>query len=211
MRLFFPLAISLTLIGCATTKTDIRNEAKISQYDPATMARVRLITENTITGGYVSGQTCATFFNSLRTKTHEEAGWQAAHVDSPGLYPFRATDTQNSVIGMPASEASKAINSSSKVFDEHVVPARKPLIAQIYMGGSQMSCIPAPVTLIPEPGKNYEMEFQIIKFSTFKAGCVLAVRELSAQANATVETPLKPQICANTLFGWQTSNPRPSL
>lgn len=127
MRLFFPLALSVTLIGCATTKTDIRNEAKISQYDPATMARVRLITENTITGGYVSGQTCATFFNSLRTKTHEEAGWQAAHVDSPGLYPFRATDTQNSVIGMPASEASKAINSSSRVFDEHVVLAGKPL------------------------------------------------------------------------------------
>ncbi len=74
-----------------------------------------------------------------------------------------------------------------------------------------MSCIPAPVTLIPEPGKNYEMECQIIKFSTFKAGCVLAVRELSAQASATVETPLKPQICANTLFGWQTSNPMPSL
>ncbi|MEE4887892.1 hypothetical protein V2K64_03855 [Pseudomonas alliivorans] len=210
MRLFLPLAVSLTLIGCATTKTDIRNEAGISQYDPATMARVRLITEHTISGGYVSGQTCATFFNSLLTKKPEEAGWQAAHVNSSGLYPFRATDTQNSVIGMPASEASKAINNSSKVFDEHVVPAGKPLIAQIYMGGSQMSCVPAPVTLIPDPGKDYEMEFQIIKFSTFKAGCVLAVRELSAQANATVEKPLSPQICANTLFGWQTLNATPS-
>lgn len=31
MRSLFPLALSLTLIGCATTKTDVRNEAQISQ------------------------------------------------------------------------------------------------------------------------------------------------------------------------------------
>lgn len=38
MRSLFPLALSLTLIGCATTKTDVRNEAQISQYDPANSA-----------------------------------------------------------------------------------------------------------------------------------------------------------------------------
>ena len=41
MRSLFPLALSLTLIGCATTKTDVRNEAQISQYDPANSARIR--------------------------------------------------------------------------------------------------------------------------------------------------------------------------
>lgn len=210
MRLLFPLAVSLTLLGCATTKTDVRNEAQISQYDPANSARVRLITGDTTNAGFLSGQTCEQFYNgSLLTKTPEEAGWQKAHVDSAGLYPFRATDSQNSVIGMPASKASKAINQSPKVFDEHVIPAGKPFITGFAMGGSQMSCFPAPVTLIPEPGKDYEMELQMVKISTFKAGCVIAVRQLSAQGNNTVETPLRPQICAKTPSGWYTVNPKP--
>lgn len=100
MRSLFPLALSLTLIGCATTKTDVRNEAQISQYDPANSARIRLITGDTTNAGFLSGQTCEAFYNgSLLTKTPEEAGWQKAHIDSAGLYPFRATDSQNSVIG----------------------------------------------------------------------------------------------------------------
>lgn len=210
MRFLFPLAFSLTLIGCATTKTDVRNETQISQYDPANSARVRFITGDTTNAGFLSGQTCEAFYNgSLLSKTPEEAGWQTAHVDSAGLYPFRATDSQNSVIGMPASKASKAINQSPKVFDEHVIPAGKPFIAGFAMGGSQMSCFPAPVTLIPEPGKDYEMELQMVKISTFKAGCVIAVRQLSAQGNNTVETPLRPQICAKTPSGWYTVNPKP--
>ncbi|WP_426161315.1 hypothetical protein [Pseudomonas sp. PWP3-1] len=210
MRSLFPLALSLTLIGCATTKTDVRNEAQISQYDPANSARVRLITGDTTNAGFLSGQTCEAFYNgSLLTKTPEEAGWQKAHVDSAGLYPFRATDSQNSVIGIPASKASKAINQSPKVFDEHVIAAGKPFIAGFAMGGSQMSCFPAPVTLIPEPGKDYEMELQMVKISTFKAGCVIAVRQLSIQGNNTVETPLRPQVCAKTPSGWYTVTPKP--
>ncbi|KGE65520.1 MULTISPECIES: hypothetical protein [Pseudomonas] len=210
MRSLFPLALSLTLIGCATTKTDVRNEAQISQYDPANSARVRLITGDTTNAGFLSGQTCEAFYNgALLTKTPEEAGWQNAHVDSAGLYPFRATDSQNSVIGMPASKASKAINQSPKVFDEHVIAAGKPFIAGFAMGGSQMSCFPAPVTLIPEPGNDYEMELQMVKISTFKAGCVIAVRQLSVQGNNTVETPLRPQVCAKTPSGWYTVTPKP--
>lgn len=210
MRSLFPLALSLTLIGCATTKTDVRNEALISQYDPANSARVRLITGDTTNAGFLSGQTCEALYNgALLTKTPEEAGWQKAHVDSAGLYPFRATDSQNSVIGMPASKASKAINQSPKVFDEHVIAAGKPFIAGFAMGGSQMSCFPAPVTLIPEPGKDYEMELQMVKISTFKAGCVIAVRQLSVQGTNTVETPLRPQVCAKTPSGWYTVPPKP--
>ncbi|PMV17549.1 hypothetical protein C1X21_29900 [Pseudomonas sp. FW305-3-2-15-A-LB2] len=53
----------------------------------------------------------------------------------------------------------------------------RPFIAGFAMGGSQMSCLPAPVTLIPEPGKDYAMELQKVKISTFKAGCVIAVRQ----------------------------------
>jgi len=130
MRLLFPLAMSLTLIGCATTKTYAPNEAQISQYDPANTARVRLITGDTSNGGFLSGQTCEMFYNeTVLTKTPEEAGWQTAHVDSAGLYPFRAT--------------------------------------------------------------------------------VIAVRQLSSQGNTTVETPLRPQVCAKTPSGWYTVNAAP--
>ncbi|WP_339416026.1 MULTISPECIES: hypothetical protein [unclassified Pseudomonas] len=110
---------------------------------------------------------------------------------------------------MPASKANKAINQSPKVFDEHVIPAGKPFIAGFAMGGSQMSCFPAPVTLIPEPGKDDEMELQMLKISTFKAGCVIAVRQLSAQGDTTVETPLRPQVCAQMPSGWYTVRPAP--
>lgn len=46
-----------------------------------------------------------------------------------------------------------------------------------------------------------------MKISTFKAGCVIAVRQLSTQADTTVETPLKPQVCAKTPSGWYTVTP----
>lgn len=161
MRLLFPLAVSLTLIGCATTKTDVRNEAQISRYDPANTARVRLITGDTTHAGFISGQTCEMFYNeSLLTKTPEEAGWQTAHVDSAGLYPFRATDRQNSVIGMPASKASKAINQSPKVFDEHVIPAGKPFIAGFAMGDRNSPAFPRLSRSSPSPVKTMKWNFK---------------------------------------------------
>ncbi|WP_339450859.1 hypothetical protein [Pseudomonas sp. JAI120] len=53
------------------------------------------------------------------------------------------------------------------------------------------------------------MKLQVIKLSTFKVGCVIAVRQLSTQADITVETPLKPQVCAKTPPGWYTVTPAP--
>jgi len=210
MRQLLPFAISLTLIGCATTKTDVRNDAEMSKYDPATTARVRLITGDTTYGGYVSGQSCeAVFSEAAQEIPAEQRGWVKAHIDSEGLYPFRASDRQNSVIGMPATQATKAINDSPKIYDEHVVPANQPLIAAFSMGGSQISCWPKPVTFTPEPGQDYEMQYEMVKFSTFKAGCVIKVRKLSSLANTTVETPMSPQICVKTAAGiYQPMDPQ---
>lgn len=202
MRQLLPFAISLTLIGCATTKTDVRNDAEMSKYDPATTARVRLITGDTTYGGYVSGQSCeAVFSEAAQEIPAEQRGWINAHIDSEGLYPFRASDHQNSVIGMPATQATKAINNSPKIYDEHVVPANQPFIGTFSMGGSQISCWPKPVVFNPEPGQDYELEYQTVKISTFKAGCVIAVRKLSSLGNATVETPMKPKVCAKSADG----------
>lgn len=49
----------------------------------------------------------------------------------------------------------------------------------------------------------------MVKISTFKAGCVIAVRQLSVQSNNTVETLLRPQVCAKTPSGWYTVTPKP--
>lgn len=59
------LCIVLNLVACtATTKTNVRNEAEAERFDPASMARIRLITgDQMIKGGYVSGFSCEKFFN----------------------------------------------------------------------------------------------------------------------------------------------------
>ena len=195
MRQLLPLAIGLTLIGCATSKNDVHNEAEAAKYDPTATARVRLFTGDNAHGGFVSGQTCEKFFNeSLKNLPIEQSGWKTAHIDSEGLYPFRASDHQNSVIGMPASKASKTINESSRFYDEHVVTANQPFIANFGMVGS-VSCSPRPVVFTPEPGQDYEMNFQIVKITTFKAGCIVQLRKLTDAGNTTIETPMRPQVC----------------
>lgn len=197
MRQLFPLALAVALAGCSTTKTDIRNDAEMSKYDPATTARVRLITGDTTKGAFTTGQTCEQFFdNVIKNRPKDPDGLIQAHVHSPGLEPFRASDRQNTVIGMPASKATKIINSTAKVYDEHVVPANKPFIAVFSMGGPSLYCVPKPVVFTPQPGESYELQYQPVGISTFKAGCIVAVRKLIANAAATVETPMTPQICA---------------
>jgi hypothetical protein len=151
MRLLLPLAVSLTLIGCASTKTDVRNEAQISQYDPSNTARVRLITGDTTHAGFISGQTCEAFYNdSLLTKTPDEAGWQTAHVDSAGLYPFRATDSQNSVVGMPASKASKAMSSRPE----------NPLLQDSAWAARRYHAFPHLSRSFPNPAKTMKWNFK---------------------------------------------------
>jgi hypothetical protein len=60
----------------------------------------------------------------------------------------------------------------------------------------------------PEPGQDYEMQFQIVKISTFKAGCIIQLRKLTAVGNTTIETPMRPQVCARSEDGrFHTKDP----
>lgn len=195
MRQLLPLALALTLIGCTTTKIDVRNEAEAARFDPATTARVRVISGDNVQGNFVSGQSCEKFFNdSVKRLPIEQSGWKDVHVDSPGLFPFRYSDKQNSVIGMPASKVSKTINNSPRLYDEYVVAANQPFIVLLGMAGS-ISCSPKPMTFIPEPGQNYEVQFQFIKLSTFTSGCTIELRKLEVVGNNTTETDIQPQVC----------------
>lgn len=201
MRQLLPLALSLTLIGCATSKVDVRNEAEAARYDPVTSARVRLITGDNAHGAYFNGQSCEKFMNeTFKGGSPEESGWKMAHSDSSGIYPFRDSDHRNSVVGMPASQTSRNINSTTKQFDEYVVQANKPFLAVFGMVGS-IACSPKPVSFIPQPGQDYEMQLKIVKLSTFSAGCIVELNKLSVVGNNTLETPVPKQFCAKGADG----------
>lgn len=201
MRPLFPFALAMTLIGCTTTKVDVRNEAEAAKFDPATTARVRVISGDNVQGGFVSGQSCETFYNdSLKRLPLEQSGWKEVHIDSPGLFPFRESDKRNSVIGMPASKFSKTINNSPRLYDEYVVAANQPFLAVLYMAGS-ISCQPKTLSFTPEPGQNYEMDFQFIKLSTFTSGCTINLRKIEVAGNSTTETAIQPQVCVRTEDG----------
>lgn len=190
------LFLSASLIGCATTKTDVRNEAEAAKYDPATTARIRLITGEGTVGGYVIGQSCETFYNkSARTLPRNQSGWIDAHVHTPGLYPWRESDTRNLVIGIPPTKASKSINDTKLQFDEYAVPAGKPLIVYLGSWSSAVSCTPKPIVFTPEPGRDYEFQLEMVKLGTFRGGCMIGARKLTALGAATVELPLMPDLC----------------
>ncbi|MGE8154209.1 hypothetical protein ACQKP5_23590 [Pseudomonas vancouverensis] len=204
----FLLCFAVSLGGCATTKTDVRNETEAAKYNPTNTARIRMITGDSTTGGFVSGHSCETFFNDVQpNKRRELTDWRDAHPDSSGFYPFRDSDKQNRVIGIPATNASQTINNSPRFFDEFVVPANERLLVAFAMGGGSVSCFPKPVTFVPEPGRDYELEYQFSKISTFKGGCIIAVRKIGSQGT-TSEIPVYPQRCTQDTKGiYHTVNP----
>lgn len=212
MRKLFFLCIVLNLVACtATTKTNVRNEAEAERFDPASMARIRLITgDQMIKGGYVSGFSCEKFFNeATANRPAEEVGWKPAREDSTGIPPLRASDKQNNVIGMPESKATKVINESKFYYDEYAVPANRPLIVRFTMGGpGSVYCSPKPVVFTPQAGKDYELQYEYLRLQNNQPGCILAVRRLNTIGTAVLETPIAPQYCSEDgQGGYKTLDP----
>jgi hypothetical protein len=198
MKLSLLWLFVIGLAGCATTKTDIRNEPEADKYDPATTARIRLITGEGSQGGYVTGQSCETFYDPSNVgKSHAQIGWNDAHPHSAGIYPWRDSDIRNLVIGIPSSKASRGINETRLQYDEYIVPANKPLIVSLLAWSSAVSCRPKPISFIPEPGHDYEFQLEMVKLSTFRGGCVIGARQLASlgAGTPTIELPLMPEIC----------------
>ncbi|MEP9320316.1 hypothetical protein ABKS89_24445 [Pseudomonas sp. LABIM340] len=194
------LCFALALAGCATKKTDVRNEAEIAKFDPETTARIRLITGDGVKGGFASGLTCETVLSgssSRDLRIHD--AWRQAHLDGPGIAPWRDTDSQNTSVGVPASSASKEINSTRKQYDEYVVPANQTLIVQLAAVGSY-TCDPSPLLVTPEPGRNYE--FQLEYFLQGISGkCAISAKKLDDLAGVTVEVPLRTKLCSRAQDG----------
>lgn len=199
------LLLAIGLTGCSSTKIDVRNEAEAAKFNPTDTARIRLFTGDSIRGGFAVGHSCESFFNKANEDASKASiGWKDAHVDTPGLYPWRESDSRNFVIGIPPSKASRRINDTTQQYDEHVVPANKPIIIDLYYWNSAASCRAKPVTFTPEPGRDYEFNVEMYKISTFSAGCVIKARRLEVIDGATMELPLLPNFCVFGPTGGRT-------
>ncbi|WP_315809884.1 hypothetical protein [Pseudomonas sp. C9-3] len=197
MRAGLLLVVPLALAGCTFKKTDIQNEAEARKYDSATMARVRLISGQGAYAGFVSGQSCEQYFNvSYRNATVGKApeGWNPARTAPKGesldAFGMPPSAYQNNVIGMPASTVTATIDDTRRYYDEHVVPAGQPLIAFVALVTSNSSCSSAPVSFIPQAGKDYEVR-QVFKSDWPRATCRNAVYELGTK----YETPVSINYC----------------
>lgn len=195
------ICLAILATGCATSKLNVQDEIQAASYDPATTARIRFITGDTTHASYVSNHSCESFYKALETQSADQLGQKNPHVDTPGLFPWRASDKRNMVIGMPSSKKSVATDNTLKQYDEVVVPAGKPLLAFFAAGGSQYSCWPKPIRFIPEAGHDYELELEYVRNSTFSAGCIIGARELQAKDGATIEHPVPHDLCVKDMEG----------
>ncbi|MNE07568.1 hypothetical protein D3C80_1001930 [compost metagenome] len=199
------LLLAIGLTGCASTKIDVRNEAEAAKFNPTDTARIRLFTGEGVYGGFATGHSCESFFKKANEElSKEQLGWKDAHVHTPGLYPWRESDSRNLVVGMPPSKASRKVNDTMQQYDEHVVPANKPLIVKLYIWSSAASCAPKPASFTPEPGRDYEFQVETYKISTFSAGCAIRSRNLEVIDGTTKELPLNPNLCVFGPTGGRT-------
>lgn len=194
MRAALLLLAPAVLTGCTFKKTDILNEAEAKKYDPTMMARVRLISGGSSYGGFITGQSCEHYYNvSKKNAAPGKApeGWVPSRTSPPGesldIFYMAPSDYQNNVVGMPASTVSSKIDDTRQYYDEHVVPAGQTLISFIASVSSRSSCSSAPVSFVPQAGKDYEIR-QVFATDFPKAYCRNAVFELGAGHESPVVT-----------------------
>lgn len=207
MKPLFLSMIAIGLAGCgATQKVDVRNETEASQYDPASMARIRLFAQGMVQGGYISGRSCEAYYNDSGVQSApEKAGWKEG---DEHLGEFLRKD-ENSVVGMPASKSTAEINQSRLYYNEHVVPANRPLIVE-YRAGSPGSvyCKPFPIIFTPQPGQDYEVWYLNTRNQFNQSACAISLQKIMTVGGATVEQRVIPQACIGQRVGeYKTADP----
>lgn len=193
------LLIVISLVGCTSTKTDIRNEAEAAKYNPTTMARLRIVTGEGNDGSFVSGKMCEQLFDAPRINpwvsmvTGKTAPQTTTPAQGPrgGFFALRPFNHQNIIIGMPPSTATRTINSTRFVYDEHVVPAGQPLIVRMDHSDTAMKCNPPPRIFMPEAGHDYEVQY---RFAANK--CSIEIQQLDSSNGTPQETPLLAGVCS---------------
>lgn len=187
-RLPVAIFLLLGLVGCATQKTNVTNKVEAAKFDPNSKARIRFITDKGIFGKFSTSQSC-------KDIVYNGPDWIDAHTPSEGLYPFRNSDKQNTVIGMPETPASRLINKSTAYYDEYVVAAGKAVIVRMYSYSTQVSCTPPAVELVPEPGADYEVAYEQFSTGTFSFSCRTNVHKISGAGAETALQTVRIQNC----------------
>lgn len=205
-----PLLIALVVVGltgCTSTqKVDVRNEAEASQYAPSSMARIRIFAEGMVQGGYVSGQSCESFYNDTAVQDNpERAGWKQSDPHLGELF----RKNENSVVGMPASKSTARINESHLYYNEHIVPANRPLIVSYVAGGpGSIYCSPYPIIFTPQPGQNYEAWYMFTRNQFNQPACTISLQKILTIGEASVEQRVLPLACIGTRVGeYKTVDP----
>ncbi|MDH0648631.1 hypothetical protein N5D48_17160 [Pseudomonas sp. GD03858] len=210
MRFYLLLVAVLATAGCGTTKTNVSNLAEAQKYDPASTARIRLITGGGESFGYVGGQSCETYYNvSRKSGIVPPPGWRVVRSHtSEEMIPFSShypSDYYNNVIGMPASAKTQRIDATHGYFDERVVPAGQNFIADLSLGTRGSSCSPAPASFTPQAGKDYEVRLDYTAHSYFgPVTCRVGVYELQSAgsvASVTKDVPVAANYCVSDATG----------
>jgi hypothetical protein len=199
MKHFALLLIATSLIGCTSTKTDVRNEAEAARYNPATTARLRIVTGEGNDGSFVSGKMCEQLFDAPRINPWVSmvTGKTTPQTSTPAQAPrevffaLRPFNHQNMIIGMPPSTTTRTIDSTRLVYDEHVVPAGQPLIVRMEHSDTAVRCNPPPRIFMPEAGQDYEAQYRIAANK-----CSIEVQLLESSNDNVQETPLLAGVCS---------------
>lgn len=120
-------------------------------YDPVTMARVRIYTGSpSLEASYSTGYSCEELSKELPVKPLNRPG--------PNARLQRVQHYSKLSIGMPSSWRLSDGTAPNEKYSEMVVLAGKPFVVDIKNIGGVL-CMPAALTFIPEPGVDYEAYF----------------------------------------------------
>ncbi|WP_157061600.1 hypothetical protein [Pseudomonas sp. P97.38] len=140
-------------------------------YDPATMARVRIYTGSpSLEASYSTGYSCEELSKELPVKPLNRPG--------PKARLQRVQHYSKLSIGMPSSWRLSEGTALNEKYSEMVVLAGKPFVVDIKNIGGVL-CMPPALTFIPEPGVDYEAYFlAIVEGGKFK-GCRTVAHKVS--------------------------------
>lgn len=207
MKKLFVALVAIGLNGCgATQKVNVRDEAEASRYDPTSMARIRFFAQGMIQAGYVSGQSCESFYNDTTAQADpERAGWKKS---DPHLGEMFRRD-ENLVVGMPASKSTAEVNQSRAYYNEHIVPANRPLIVGYVAGGpGSVYCKPFPIIFTPQAGQDYEAWYQYTRNQFNQPACTISLQKIVSVGGTTAEQRVIPLACLGEQVGqYQTADP----
>ncbi|MFN9526021.1 MAG: hypothetical protein ACK561_15670 [Pseudomonadaceae bacterium] len=138
----------LLLLGCSSRDV---NEIALSQYGPASSARIRVFGNNAHNIWLYPGQQCGETSKSGEINASSSL-W--------GMFKSMANSNDIASIGMPESERTRNLK-YGEGYKEFLLPANKPTVVFGRLFAPGVSCNPPSMAFTPAAGKSYEVLIQI--------------------------------------------------